>query len=217
MSSFTFSDDQLTLVRGLVGSTVTGVETCHPWFSQIGWEGSRRCDLLTESGGIGMRILSLTPEDERLRGDIGHLEIFDSPSDVPWPLLDHKGLFRSSGPRAIVGERIMEVRVASERFSLVRGDDELFSVTRDLGIWLTTTGGEPDFDDNGEDPYATPFFGMTTSQNALWIDVGIVQATETRFGIHCFAGDGVVDLRKGERLRHTIWSTESTDHVEANP
>ena len=215
--NFTFTVEELASIRTLFGVKVLEVRTAHPWFTQIGWHGSRRCDLITENGAIGLRASLVEFPQERAVGELTQLSVIGNADTVPWPLADHKGYERRSHRSVVLNQEIVGARVIQETVWLKDNDKELLRFKRDLGFFLITRGANQlsalDTDDewteiDGEDPTANLYFGATAHQTHVEVDVRLLGATESRFGIHCFPGNGIVDVRLGETLHHRLSSVE---------
>jgi hypothetical protein len=103
----------------------------------------------------------------------------------------------------------------TETVWLTRNDEEILRYTRDLGFFLITNRGEDEFNFdlgrewrniNGEHPLSNLYFGATSEQACTVVDVRVLDATDTRFGIHSFPGNGIIDVRVGEILHHRLTS-----------
>lgn len=215
--SLTFTAEELATIRTLFGETVLEVRTAHPWFTQIGWHGSRRCDLITENGAVGLQASLVRFPHERSAGELARLSVIGNADTVPWPLADHKGYERRGDHNVIMNHEIIGARVIQETVWLTDGKREILRFSRDLGFFLITSGdmrlsasdAEDDWTDiDGEDPAANLYFGATAHQTHVEVGVRMLRATESRFGIHCFPGDAIIDVRLGESLHHRLSSVE---------
>lgn len=203
---FYFSDEEIQRMRSVLGSTILSTSSAHPHFEAMRWSGSSRLDVCTTKGDVGLRASYVNVDHPRLMGEFAQLSVFD-PSTVSWPLADHKGVRHRAEKHLYEGATILSMRVLREHMEL-RTSHEVLRISRDFGFVIFLDAAD-DYDSiEGNDPLRTLFLGVVAGPHQLLIHFDSFPIPMSRFGIHSFPGNVMVDLQLGEELKSNIESFE---------